>query len=77
MSLVVAEKLRKSAERRQRKRPLIRAFFNKLIHPTKQLMVYTPANFANPYQTLFYSGFKKPWSPRQQPISFYVTKSLV
>lgn len=59
MSLVVAEKLRKSAERRQRKRPLIRAFFKKLIHPTKQLMVYTPANFANPYQTLFYSGFKK------------------
>lgn len=59
MSLAVARSLRNTAARRKRKRPLIRAFFNKLIHPTHNLMVYTPANFANPYQTLLYSGFKK------------------
>lgn len=59
MSLAVAKKLRYTAEKRKRKRPLIRAFFNKLLHPTRLLMVYTPANFANPYQTLLYSGFKK------------------
>jgi len=59
MSFDVAKKLRDTAERRKRKRPLIRAFFNKLLHPTHQMMVYTPANYANPYQTLLYSGFKK------------------
>ena len=59
MSLAVAQKLRNTAAIRKRKRPLIRAFFNKLFHPTHNLMVYTPANFANPYQTLFYSAFNK------------------
>lgn len=59
MSLVVAKNLRNIAIKRKQKRPLIRAFINKLIHPTKHLMAYTPANFDNPYQTLFYSGFSK------------------
>lgn len=59
MSLTIAEKLRKIAEKRRKKRPLVRAFISKLLNPTSHLMIYTPANFDNPYQTLLYSAFKK------------------
>ncbi|THK41161.1 hypothetical protein E8Q33_10245 [Methylophaga sp. SB9B] len=59
MSLIIAEKLRKIAEKRRKKRPLIRAILSKLLNPSSRLMVYTPANFDNPYQTLLYSAFKK------------------
>lgn len=59
MSLYFAKKLRNSALKRKQKHPLIRAFLSRILHPSKHLVVYTPANFDNPYQTLFYSGFSK------------------
>lgn len=59
MSLLAAQKLRKVASERKKKHPMIRAVFNKLLHPTKYLMVYSPPNADNPYQTLFYSGFNR------------------
>lgn len=63
MSLYNSKKLRKKANNRRKKYPFFRALLTKVLFPWKPVVIYTPGDFQNPYQSLLYSKFKAHVSP--------------
>src|SRR5690554_5553746 len=57
MNLARIDEIKKQASLRQRPHTFLRALFEKIKHPFREVIMYAPKDFFNPYQTLIYSNF--------------------
>ena len=57
MKLSFTDEIKKQATLRQRPHAFLRTLFAKLKKPLREVIMYAPKDFFNPYQTLIYSKF--------------------